>query len=162
MADDASEPFDLDQLQKLLEMMERHDLREVKLKRGNQKWVLRRGPQEVAGFSGVPMFSAPVPAHASPPAQAAGPAAAKPAADEGLLSIKSPTVGTFYASPQPGDPPFVKVGDKVRPDTVVCIVEAMKVFNQIPAETSGVIVKLLVNDGDAVEYGQPLFLLRPE
>ncbi|MGE4004227.1 MAG: acetyl-CoA carboxylase biotin carboxyl carrier protein, partial [Planctomycetaceae bacterium] len=84
-----------------------------------------------------------------------------PAAEEAAVVIKSPTVGTFYAAPQPGDPPFVKVGDRVAPETIVCIVEAMKVFNQIPAEVSGSITKVLVNTGDAVEFGQPLFQVKP-
>ena len=73
------------------------------------------------------------------------------------MVIKSPTVGTFYTSPTPDDPPFVNVGTKVQQDTVVCLVEAMKVFNQIPAETNGTIVEVLVNSGDAVEFDQPLF-----
>ena len=77
------------------------------------------------------------------------------------MKITSPTVGTFYGSPQPGDPPFVKVGDRVTPETIVCIVEAMKVFNQIPAEVSGTIHKVLVSDGDAVEFGEALFLVAP-
>lgn len=78
------------------------------------------------------------------------------------MAIKSPTVGTYYAAPQPGDPPFVKVGDRVTPDKVVCIVEAMKVFNQIPAGVSGTISKVLLSDGDAVDYGQALFLVTPD
>lgn len=164
MADDAHESFDLDELRKLIEMMEKHDLREVKLKRGNQKWALRRGPQEVAGFGAPPMYPVPsmTAAHAPAPTAPTAGAPPKTGEDEGLVTIKSPTVGTFYQAPQPGDPPFVKVGDKVRPDTVVCIVEAMKVFNQIPAEVSGVLAKALARDGDAVEYGQALFLVRPD
>lgn len=71
--------------------------------------------------------------------------------------IKSPTVGTFYTSPTPDDPPFVSVGSKVTADTVVCIVEAMKVMNQIPAEVNGTITEVLVKDGEAIEFGQPLF-----
>ena len=101
-------------------------------------------------------------APAQAPAAPAAEAAEAPAADAGTIEIVSPTVGTFYSSPQPGDPPFVKVGDTVRADTVVCIVEAMKVFNQIPAEVSGTISKVLVNDGDPVEFGQALFLVKPE
>ena len=70
-------------------------------------------------------------------------------------------MGTFYAAPSPDDPPFVTVGTKVNPDTIVCIVEAMKVFNQIPAEVSGTIEELLVSNGDPVEFGQPLYRVRP-
>ena len=81
---------------------------------------------------------------------------------EGLHKIESPMVGTFYSAPSPEDPPYVKVGDKVSEDTVVCIVEAMKLFNEIEAEVKGEIVEVLVENGQLVEYGQPLFLVKPE
>ncbi|MFG0297288.1 MAG: acetyl-CoA carboxylase biotin carboxyl carrier protein [Maioricimonas sp. JB045] len=165
MANEANESFDLDKLQQLVEMMEKHDLREVKLSKGGQKWILRRGPQEVvqvpAAMNMMPPAAMPA-APAQAPAAPAAEAAEAPTADAVTIEIVSPTVGTFYSSPQPGDPPFVKVGDTVRADTVVCIVEAMKVFNQIPAEVSGTISKVLVNDGDPVEFGQALFLVKPE
>ncbi len=77
------------------------------------------------------------------------------------MSIDSPMVGTFYTSPNPDAEPFVKVGDQVTPDTVVCIIEAMKVFNEIKAECSGTIAKVLVNNGESVEFGQKLFLVKP-
>lgn len=79
-----------------------------------------------------------------------------------LHKIVSPMVGTFYSSPEPGAAPFVQVGSKIRPDSVICIVEAMKLFNEIEAEVSGEIVKVLVQEGQLVEYGQPLFLVKPE
>jgi acetyl-CoA carboxylase biotin carboxyl carrier protein len=81
---------------------------------------------------------------------------------ENLHKITSPMVGTFYAAPSPDAPPYVKVGDKVKTDTVVCIVEAMKLFNEIEAEVNGEIVEVLVKNGQLVEYGQPLFLVKPE
>jgi acetyl-CoA carboxylase biotin carboxyl carrier protein len=81
---------------------------------------------------------------------------------ENLHKITSPMVGTFYAAPSPDSPPYVKVGDKVKKDTVVCIVEAMKLFNEIEAEVDGEIVEVLVKNGQLVEYGQPLFLVKPE
>jgi acetyl-CoA carboxylase biotin carboxyl carrier protein len=162
MSDEAPESFDLDRLQKLVELMEKHDLREVKLKRGNQKWILRRGPQEVLQVApATTATSLPV----SPPTMAAAPAAAGAAAaggGDGLVEIKSPMVGTFYRSPSPGEPAFVKEGDRVGRDSVVCLVEAMKFFNQIKAELSGTIAKVLVNDGDPVDYGQALFKVKPE
>lgn len=151
--------FDLDKLQQLVEMMEKHDLREVKLRRGDQQWSLKRGPQEVV--HAVPMGGYAPPA---PMAQAAAPAAAAAAAksgDEGLTPVKSPMVGTFYASSQPGEPPFVKVGSAVKADTVVCLIEAMKFFNPVKSDAAGTIAKILVKDGDAVEYGQTLFLIQP-
>ena len=150
------EPFDLEKLQTLFEMMEKHGLTEVNLKRGEETWKLRRGPQETVSMVPAPMQHA-VPAPVAAPAAApAPPTEAAPAADAGPV-IKSPTVGTFYASPSPDDPPFVSVGSKVGSDTIVCIVEAMKVFNQIPAEMNGTITEILVKDGEAVEFGQPLF-----
>jgi len=160
--------FDLAQLRELIEMMEAHDVTEVNLRNGDEQWRLRRGPQVTAmPMPAMPaMPQAPVPAAApaaAAPAPAAGGAAPAPAAaDEGLIDIKSPTVGTFYSSPSPDDPAFVKVGSTVSPDTTVCLVEAMKVFNQIPAECSGVIEKILVKDGDAVDFNQPLFKVRPK
>ncbi|QDT99952.1 acetyl-CoA carboxylase biotin carboxyl carrier protein [Gimesia aquarii] len=159
------EPFDLEKLQTLFEMMEKHGLTEVNLKRGDENWKLRRGPQET--ISMVPAAAMPhqipqqpiaAPAPAAPPTPQAQPQPqeATPSAESGPV-IKSPTVGTFYASPTPDDPAFVSIGSKVNAETIVCIVEAMKVFNQIPAEMNGTITEILVKDGEAVEFGQPLF-----
>lgn len=159
MSEEAPESFDLDRLQKLVELMEKHDLREVKLKRGNQKWILRRGPQEVLQMAPAAVMTS------APMAAAAAPAATPPATTgggDGLVDIKSPMVGTFYRSPSPGEPAFVKEGDRVSRESVVCLVEAMKFFNQIKAEVSGTITKVLVNDGDPVDYGQALFKVKPE
>lgn len=157
------------QLRELMEMMEAHDVTEVNLKNGDEQWRVRRGPQ-VAHVPAAPAPAAMPPAAATPtPAAAPAPAAPQQAggdeagsADEGLVDIKSPTVGTFYSSPSPDDPPFVKVGSQVSDDTVVCLVEAMKVFNEIPAECSGVIEKVLAKDGDAIDFGQTLFKVRPK
>lgn len=94
--------------------------------------------------------------------QPSEPSETKEQTDENLHKIVSPMVGTFYSSPSPDDEAYVKVGDKVQPDTVVCIVEAMKLFNEIDADQSGEIVEILVENGELVEYGQPLFLVKPE
>jgi len=165
-ADEASTradgPFSLSALRELVELMEKHGLTEVSLKTGETQWKLRRGPEVVPGYAAFPAaYAPPPPAQAAPPtAPAATPAAgAPPAAQEGIL-IKSPTVGTFYAAAGPDDPPFVTVGTRVEPDTIVCLVEAMKVFNQIPAEVSGVIAEVLVKNGDSIEFGQPLFRVK--
>lgn len=169
MADNATPgdaPFDLDKLKQLVEMMESHGLTEVHLRRGDEQWRLRRGPREVVHAmpqqyapqqyaAPAPVASGPAPAVATPAASAAS------APDAGLIDIKSPTVGTFYAAPSPGEPPFVSVGSVVTPETIVCLIEAMKVFNQIPAEVSGTITAILVKSGDAIEFGQPLFRLKP-
>ena len=148
MADEQA--FDLDKLRELIALMDEHGLTEISLSQGDQSWKLRRG-----GAEAVPMVTA-----APPPPQADGGGDAPP--DEPTYpTIDSPTVGTFYSAPSPDDPPFVKVGQAVSPDSVVCIVEAMKVFTQIQAETAGAIVEVLVEDGAAVEFGQPLFRIQP-
>ncbi|MBI1310849.1 acetyl-CoA carboxylase biotin carboxyl carrier protein [bacterium] len=153
----ASESFNLEKLKELIELMEKHGLSEVHLRHGSEQWRLRRGGQETVQY--VPAAPAPAPvAVAAAPAAHAAPTPA-PASD--LPAIKSPIVGTFYSSPSPEDPVFVQKGSKVGPDTVVCIVEAMKVFNQITADVSGTIEEILVNNGDPVESGQPLFRVRP-
>lgn len=161
-----SGPFELDRLRQIIEMMEEHDLREVKLRQGEQSLVLRRGAQEVVSYSAIPAATVPMAAQASPSLSSASGAVVSPApgsdSDAGLVPIKSPTVGTYYASPSPEDPPFVKVGDRISPKSVVCIIEAMKVFNQIPADVSGVIAKVLCKSGDPVDHGKALFLVRPE
>ena len=148
MADEQA--FDLEKLRELIALMDEHGLTEISLSQGDQSWKLRR-----VGAEAVPMVTA-----APPPPQADGGGDTPP--DEPTYpTIDSPTVGTFYSAPSPDDPPFVKVGQAVSPDSVVCIVEAMKVFNQIQAETAGTIVEVLVEDGDAVEFGQPLFRIQP-
>ncbi len=138
--------------------MEKHGLTEVSLKTGETQWKLRRGPEAVPGFPALPAYPPAPPAPATPPSAPVAPTAAG-AAYEGIV-IKSPTVGTFYAAAGPDDPPFATVGTRVEPDTIVCLVEAMKVFNQIPAEVSGVIAEVLVKNGDSIEFGQPLFRVR--
>jgi acetyl-CoA carboxylase biotin carboxyl carrier protein len=158
-------PFDLEKLRRLVEMMEEHGLTEVSLKRAGEKWTVRRGLPAGASVAGVPVTVSPAvivnPAGTSvPPVQTSPETNPQPPVEGGLL-IKSPTVGTFYASPTPDDPPFVGIGTRVEPESVVCIVEAMKVFNQIPAEVSGTVVEILVKNGDSVEFGQPLFRVRP-
>jgi acetyl-CoA carboxylase biotin carboxyl carrier protein len=156
----ADGPFDLDKLQQLVEMMEKHGLTEVSLKRGPEQWRLRRGGATV--MTAAPVYAPAAPPVAAPVVQAAAaptPASA-PAADN-LLIVKAPTVGTFYSAQSPEDPPFVTVGSKVTPTSTVCLIEAMKVFNPIAAELSGTIESILVKSGDAVEYGQALFKVRP-
>ena len=162
--DDKGDSFDLDKFRKLLQLMEKFGVTEVALQNEEESWKIRRGPRQVAyapatypaEFAAVPQAAVPV-APASAPAAAQPPAAAAPAG----ITINAPAIGTFYASPSPDDPPFVTVGSVVKPDTVVCIIEAMKVFNQIQAEKSGRIVELLVENGDAVGFGQPLFQIEP-
>jgi acetyl-CoA carboxylase biotin carboxyl carrier protein len=165
MADEdksSNESFNLEKLKELIELMEKHDLTDVHLRHGAEQWRLRRGPQIVAAAPTASVAyaqpaAAPAPASAAP---GAAPAAAAPPASN-LLEVKSPIVGTYYSSPTPEDPAFVTVGSKVTQDTVVCIVEAMKVFNQITADVSGTIEEILVGNGDPVESGQVLFRVKP-
>ncbi len=160
----SAEPFDLEKLRELITLMEEHGLTEIDLRRQDQRWKLRRGPAEVMQVvpaGGFPAHPLPMAAPALPPAAAAPPAPAPAAAEaKDTVPINSPTVGTFYEAPSPGDPPFVTVGSKVTQDSVVCIIEAMKVFNQITADVNGTITELLVKNGDPVEFGQPLFRVR--
>jgi acetyl-CoA carboxylase biotin carboxyl carrier protein len=145
--------FDVKKVRRLVELMKEHDLAEIDLRQGDQRIRLRRGgePQLVGGSVNVP-----VPAGSqSQPHAAASPASA--AADSALEVIKSPMVGTFYAAGNPESLPFVKVGDHVGPESVVCIIEAMKVFNEIQAEIAGQVAAVLVENGQPVEFGQPLF-----
>jgi acetyl-CoA carboxylase biotin carboxyl carrier protein len=146
--------FDLERLRKLIELMETHDLSEINLRQGSDKVQLRRGGETV--------YAAPAPVAAAPPvaAVAATPAqvAAVPAADgPNIVTIKAPMVGTYYGRPNPESEPFVKVGQRISGDSVICIIEAMKVFNEIPAEISGQVVAVLVDDQQAVDFGRPLF-----
>jgi acetyl-CoA carboxylase biotin carboxyl carrier protein len=152
----ASEPFNLEKLRELIGLMEAHGLSEIDLRRGEERWKLRRGPSEVMQMVPAPGYA---PVSAAPPAPAPV-AASKPASDPNVVPIKSPTVGTFYESSSPGDAPFVAVGSKVTQESVVCIIEAMKVFNQITADLNGTVTEILVKNGDAVEFGQPLFRVR--
>jgi acetyl-CoA carboxylase biotin carboxyl carrier protein len=152
-------PFDFDKLVQLVKLMETHGLTEVSLRRGDQKWTLRRGFDPAAvPTAGVEAMrpSPPAPERAAPTDL---PRTTPPV--DGTITINSPTVGTFYSAATPEDSPFVSIGTRVSPETVVCIVEAMKVFNQIPAEVSGTVVEILAKNGDSVEFGQPLFRVRP-
>jgi acetyl-CoA carboxylase biotin carboxyl carrier protein len=144
--------FDVRRVRRLVELMKEHDLSEIDIREGTTRIKLRRGADPVVSVA-APRAAAPMAAGAAPPAAAEAPKAD----DSHVAVIKSPIVGTFYAAPNPESPAFVKVGDHVGPETTVCIVEAMKVFNQIPAEVSGKITSRLVENGQPVEFGQPLF-----
>ena len=150
--------FDVRKIRRLVELMKEHDLGEIDLRQGDTRIQLRRG-----SAAAPPAGTAPPAAYAATPssplplAAPLSPATTPSAETEHIVVIKSPMVGTFYAAPDPDSPTYVKVGDHVGPETTVCIVEAMKVFNQIPAEVSGKIVAVLAENGEPVEFGQPLF-----
>lgn len=151
--------FDVRKIRRLVELMNEHDLSEMDLRQGDMRIQLRRGGESALGAT-VARVSGPHPVPSAVVSEAPKPPAPPPAAppaEEHIVLIKSPMVGTFYAAPDPDSPPYVKVGDIVGPETTVCIVEAMKVFNEIQAEVSGKIVQALVENGEPVEFGQPLF-----
>ncbi len=156
----------LDEIRSIVKLMSENDLTEFKIESEDMHLCIRRG-----SAAGVTAVAAPVvqpqaiqtvaaPVAVPPPAAAAAPAPASAAAapDKSKI-IESPIVGTFYRSSTPGSDAFVKVGSKVEADQTVCIIEAMKVMNEIKAEKSGVIKEILVENGEPVEFGQPLFVL---
>jgi acetyl-CoA carboxylase biotin carboxyl carrier protein len=158
------------ELKELIDFLIEKDISEFELERGDVKVRIKRGAETAAPVitHAVPMAA--VPMATTPPAQTShAPATATPAppspaaavAEEELHTVKSPIVGTFYEAPGPGALPFVKPGEQVAAGQVLCIIEAMKLMNEIEADASGEVVKVLVNNGQPVEYGQPLFAIRP-
>jgi acetyl-CoA carboxylase biotin carboxyl carrier protein len=153
-------PFDVRTIKYLVRLMGKHDLTEVDLREGDLRIRLRRGVKGGAEAIAVAPIAVPVaPPTAVHPVTVPAPPAVAPseAPAKSLHEIKSPTPGTFYAASGPDAEPYVKIGTRVNPDSVVCIIEAMKVFNEIPAECSGVIVAIMIENGQPVEYGQVLF-----
>ena len=156
------------EIRELIEFLIEKDITEFELERGDVKLRVKRGAETHIVAAPVahaaPVMAAPV-APAAPAPKAAAPApvaaaSAPPAVEENLHYVKSPIVGTYYESPSPGSPPFLKVGDIVKEGQVLCIVEAMKLMNEIEADASGEVVKILVSNGAPVEYGMPLFAIR--
>jgi acetyl-CoA carboxylase biotin carboxyl carrier protein len=153
-------PMDVGLLKQLVELMSANDLNTVDLRDGQKRVVLKRGAAVSAGPTMyVPSGAMPAPT----PGPTGGGAKPQPPADAnaGLIPIKSPMVGTFYAKATPDSKPFVSVGTSVDEETDVCVIEAMKVFNNIKAEVRGTIAKVLVADGQTVEFGTELFLVKP-
>jgi acetyl-CoA carboxylase biotin carboxyl carrier protein len=154
------------ELKELIEFLKEQDIAEFELERGDVKVRIKRGvpsaPVETR-YVAVPPAATPMAELVStPPQQPAAKEPVAPVVEEGLHQVRSPIVGTFYESPSPGAPPFVKAGDIVEAGQVLCIVEAMKLMNEIESDVAGEIVKRLVNNGQPIEYGQELFLVRPK
>ncbi len=150
-SNESNEVFEIGRIRKLIELLREFDLSEIDLHDATQRIRIRRG--------GIPLANA-QPAAPMPAAPALGTsAAAKTEDDKHTSFIKSPMVGSFYSRPKPDQPPFVKVGDVVSAETIVCIVEAMKMFNEIPAGVAGKIVEVCVKEGEAVDVNKPLFKL---
>jgi acetyl-CoA carboxylase biotin carboxyl carrier protein len=160
------------ELKELIEFLVEKDIAEFELERGDVKVRVKRGSETVivapeprvgsvpvASSSAVVMPTGITAVPAATPMQAVG---KEKAEESGLHMVKSPIVGTFYESPSPGSPPFVRPGDEVEAGSVLCIVEAMKLMNEIESDVTGEIVKQLVSNGQPVEYGQLLFVIRPK
>ncbi len=153
--------IDIRKLKELVKLMVANDLAEMDLRDTDEQVTIRRhGETFVTSAPAAPVASAPAPVAAPAVDSAPAPAATTQEAEVEGEEIVSPMVGTFYSSPDPDSPAFVSVGDEVSEDTTVCIMEAMKIFNEIKAQVSGKIVKVLVKSGDPVEFGQPLFIVK--
>jgi acetyl-CoA carboxylase biotin carboxyl carrier protein len=154
------------ELKELIEFLIEKDIAEFELERGDVKVRIKRGVEHVASVLPATHFVHTAPASAPEITAASAPVpientVAAPAAEVGLHAVRSPIVGTFYECPSPGSPPFVKPGDVVEVGQMLCIVEAMKLMNEIEADVAGEIVKKLVANGQPIEYGQELFVIRP-
>ncbi|MCS7022755.1 MAG: acetyl-CoA carboxylase, biotin carboxyl carrier protein [Gemmataceae bacterium] len=178
---DPPRPFDVRTVEYLLKLMSEHDLSEVDLREGDQRIRLRKGPLIASATTYAPPMlspllntavlssvaapaategraaSSPSPVSAAASPSAAPPSATAPATSRKIHEIRSPMVGTFYAKPKPDKPDYVTVGSRVTPTTVVCQIEAMKLFNEITADCTGTIVEVCAKNGDFVEYNQVLF-----
>ncbi len=158
------------EIKELIELLVEKDITEFELERGDMKLHVKRGSSAAPMVHVAPAVAAVQPVAPAAPAASATPssqsaqtaAAAAEAADADLFIVKSPIVGTYYEAPSPGTPPFVKVGDTVKDGQVLCIIEAMKLMNEIEAEVSGVIAKMFVSNGSPVEYGMSLFGIRKQ
>ena len=153
--------MEIKDIKRIVEMMKNNDLTKFTMKDEGFELTMKRGAEQQVVVAAAPAMAAPI---AAAPAAVALAAAVAPAAvdeDDGLIEIPSPIVGTFYRRPAPDADDFVQVGTEVTEDTVVCIIEAMKVMNEIKAEVKGVIKKVLIDDASPVQYGQSLYLVEP-
>ena len=154
------------EIKELIEFLKQQDIAEFELERGDVKVRIKRNvPGAAPTYIAAPVAAAPIPTQVAPPVATAADTApqvqAPAAAEEKLHVVKSPIVGTFYESPSPGSPPYVKPGDMVEVGQLLCIVEAMKLMNEIESDVAGEIVKKFINNGQPIEYGQELFVIRP-
>lgn len=157
------------EIRDLIDFIAHSGLNEVDIETKELKLHVKREPDQKVMKAAAPVMAAPMavapvsaPIAAAPPAAAAAPKAEKPASTSKTLEIKSPMIGTFYRSSNPDSPPFASVGDKVTKGQTVCIIEAMKLFNEIESEVSGTIVKVMVENSSPVEYDQVLFVVEPD
>ena len=163
--------MDFKQIQELIKMINKSNIGEVSIEEKGFKLTIKQKEEPVQQLIAAPMQAQPMATLAAPSIAAVAQAPAAAAADKSVkaaeapagntVTIKSPMIGTFYRSSSPDKPPFAGVGDEIAPGKVVCIIEAMKLFNEIESEVSGKIIKVLVEDASPVEYDQPLFLVEP-
>jgi acetyl-CoA carboxylase biotin carboxyl carrier protein len=162
--------MDFKQIQELIKLINKSNIGEVSIEEKGFKLTIKQKEEAAQTVIASPQaypqsFQAPVAAIPQAPSPASGAASEKPrstdSATDNFITIKSPMIGTFYRSSSPGKPPFVEVGDEITTGKVVCIIEAMKLFNEIESEVKGRIVKVLADDASPVEYDQPLFLVEP-
>ena len=154
--------MDVGLLEEIVKLMTANDLNTVDVRDGEKRVILKRGAVQAITYTHTPTGLPPSAGSSSPAPIPSGPATpTPPAEDSTLIPIKSPMVGTFYAAPTPDAKPFVHVGSVVNEETDVCVIEAMKVFNNIKADSRGTISKVLVTNGQTVEFGQVLFLVKP-
>jgi len=153
--------MEIKEIKRIVELMKNNDLTKFSMKDEGFELTLKRGGDQQVVVAAAPAVA---PVAAAPAPVAANPAADAPEVDEddGLVEIPSPIVGTFYRKPAPDADAFVQVGDEVSEDTVVCVIEAMKVMNEIKAEVKGVVKEILIDDTTTVQYGQSLFLVEPK
>ncbi len=156
------------QIQELIKTINKSNISELCIEEGEFKIIIKQELAAPAQYVSMPQVSMPMqqqaPQQAAPAPQAAAPATEKPAASaaaSNTITIKSPMIGTFYRSPSPDKPVFVNVGDEIKAGQVLCIIEAMKLFNEIESEVSGRVVKVVADDSSPVEYDQPLFIIEP-
>jgi acetyl-CoA carboxylase biotin carboxyl carrier protein len=159
--------MDIKEIQDLIKLINKSNIGELNIERGDFKLNIKQKEEKVMTVSAMPqqvvMQAAPAQIQAAPaaPASSAALPAATPEKEDNLVVVKSPMIGTFYRRPGPDKPIFAEVGDEVSVGKVLCIIEAMKLFNEIESEVAGRIVKILVDDASPVEYDQPLFLVDP-
>ena len=161
----AQKDGDLKKIKDLIKILEDNDLVEVEIKHGDDKILLKRSQAQQPTITAVPMIGSNIavaPAGTAGMEQASSGDESLTSEQQGLVEIKSPIVGTFYSAPSPDSEPYVEVESQVDLQTVVCLIESMKVMNEIKAEVSGKIVEIKVTNGQAVEYGQVLFRVKPE
>lgn len=157
--------MDFKEIQELIKLINKQDIKEISIERKDFKLNIITGsdePQVVIAPAAAPqVIAAPAAAPAPVPVAAPAPVASEEAANDNYITIKSPMIGTFYRKPSPDKDVFINIGDSIAEGDVICIVEAMKLFNEIESEVSGKLVKILVDDMSPIEYDQPLFLVDP-